>query len=177
MAISATIYKASVAIADMTRQHYHTYPLTIALHPSETVERMMVRILAFALNADQQLEFTKGISTDDEPDLWQKDLTGHTEHWIELGQPDEIRLRKACAQADKVTVINFQQRASDIWWQQNHNKLTRFDNLTVTVFDSQACQQLEELTERSMQLQLTIEDDAIWLSTNQGSIEIPYFTR
>ena len=104
MALKATIFKADLHIADMARNYYAEHALTVARHPSETDERMMARILAFALNADERLAFGKGLSDADEPDLWQKDLTGAIEHWIEVGQPDEKRLLRACGRAARARV-------------------------------------------------------------------------
>ena len=114
----ATIFKAGLQIADLDRHYYGDHALTLARHPSETDERMMVRILAFALNADERLKFSKGLCVDDEPDLWRKDLTDDIELWIDLGQPDEKRIRKACARAERVTIYAYQPRAARIWWSQ-----------------------------------------------------------
>src|SRR5678816_1520267 len=111
MALKATIFKAELSIADVDRGYYADHALTIARHPSETDGRMMVRLLAFALNAHERLEFGKGLSDTDEPDLWQKSLTGAIEHWIEVGQPDDKRLLRACGRADRVTVYAYGNRA------------------------------------------------------------------
>lgn len=115
MALKSTIYKASLQIADMDRNYYHDHMLTIAKHPSETDERMMLRILVFALNAHDDLVFTKGLSTDNEPDLWQKKLNGDIERWIDLGQPDEKRIRKACGLSNQVLIYCYSGSSADIW--------------------------------------------------------------
>lgn len=115
MALKATVFKAELQVADMDRHHYGTYNLTLARHPSETDERMMVRVLAFALFADPALGFGKGLCVDDEPDLWQKDLTGVIERWIDVGQPDEKWIRKACGRAREVVVLAYG-RALEVWW-------------------------------------------------------------
>ena len=125
MALKSTIFKATLQISDLDRPYYQTHTLTIAQHPSETDERMMVRILAYALNADEALSFGKGISNDEEPALWRKDLTGAIETWIEVGLPDEKLLRRACGQAQQVVVYTYGGRAADLWWEQNRNKLAR----------------------------------------------------
>ncbi|HXH71658.1 MAG TPA: YaeQ family protein, partial [Mariprofundaceae bacterium] len=116
MAINATIFKAEVQITDLDRHYYADHQLTIARHPSETDSRMMVRLVAFAFHAGEALQFTRGISTEDEPDLWQKSMSGEIELWIELGQPDEKRIRKACGRARKVIVYTYQQRSGEAWW-------------------------------------------------------------
>ena len=131
MAPKATIYKAELQVSDMDRQYYATHALTLAQHPSETVERLLVRLLAFALHADERLEFGRGVSTDDEPDLWRKSLTGEIEQWIELGQPDEQHIRKACGRARQVVVISYSGRSSDVWWDKIAAGLARSKNLTV----------------------------------------------
>src|SRR5688572_33449862 len=99
MATGSTIYRADLSIADMDRNYYADHSLTVARHPSETEERLMVRLLAFAVFAAADLEFGRGLSTDDEPDLWRRDLTGLVELWIEVGLPEEKWLRKACGRA------------------------------------------------------------------------------
>src|SRR5260221_12973898 len=131
MALKATIFKAELHIADMERGYYHDHALIVARHPSETDERMMVRLLAFALNADETLAFGAGLSTDDEPDLWRKDLTGSIKTWIDVGLPDEKRVRKACGRADEVFVYSYGGHAAQLWWQQVGDKLARSHKLTV----------------------------------------------
>ena len=118
MALKSTIYKAEVSIADMDRHYYADHALTLALHPSETEERMMVRLLAFILNAHERLIFGKGISTDEEPDLWHVDYSGEIRLWVEVGLPDERRIRKACGRADAVAVYLYGALA-DKWWRDN----------------------------------------------------------
>ena len=177
MALKATIYKASLGIADMDRHYYADHALTLAQHPSETDERMMIRLLAFALNADGNLTFTRGLSTDDEPDLWEKDLTGHIRLWIELGLPDEDRIRKASNRADKVIVYAYGGRQAGIWWDKHHNKLERYINVTVINLPEEATTELPSLMERTMTLQLTIQDGDVTIGnhSNMVSIRPEYF--
>lgn len=171
MAINATVFKASLQIADMDRHYYADHALTLARHPSETDERMMVRLLAFALYADTGLSFGKGLSSDDEPDLWQKDLTGAIERWIEVGLPDERVLRKACGRAAEVVVVSYG-RAAQIWWDENRNKFQRLDNLTVLNLDSETTQALAVLASRTMRLQYSIQEGHIMMTSEAGMIEI-----
>src|SRR5262245_36865574 len=131
MALKATIFKAEIHVADMDRQYYGDHSLTLARHPSETDERMMVRLLAFALPSHSGLSFGKGLSTDDEPDLWQRDLTGGIDLWIEVGLPDERRLRRACGRARQVRVYCYGGNGAEVWWRQNGPDLQRNDNLAV----------------------------------------------
>jgi uncharacterized protein YaeQ len=172
MAIKSTIFKADLQIADMDRNYYHDHALTIAQHPSETDERMMVRVLAFALHADEALSFGKGLSTDDEPDLWQKDLTGTIELWIDVGLPDEKLIRKACGRARQVIVYTYGGRGADIWWNQNGSKLERLSNLTVINLPETTSQALATLVQRTMQLQMTIQDGEIWIADNNIRIQV-----
>ncbi|MDQ6969634.1 MAG: YaeQ family protein [Mariprofundus sp.] len=162
MAIKSTIYKAELQITDMDRHYYQDHALVIARHPSENAERMMVRILAFALHGSEMLQFTRGLSSDDEPDLWQKSLSDEIEVWIDLGQPDEKRIRKACGRARQVIIYLYQQRSNAVWWQQQRNKLMRFDNLTVVSLDSETVAGLAAMSQRAMRLQCTIQDGSVW---------------
>lgn len=172
MATKATVYKAHLNVADMDRGYYADHALTLALHPSETEERMAVRLLAFALYADEQLTFTRGISTDDEPDLWAKDLTGDITRWIEVGQPDESRIRKACHRAREVIVVTFGARAAEPWWDKHQAGLARFHNLTVLRIPAEACESLTALVDRTMQWQVTIEDGTAFVSSANAQVEV-----
>ena len=130
MALKSTICKAELGIADLDRGHYRDHALTVARHPSETDERMMIRVLAFALHADDDLAFGRGLSADDEPDLWRRDLTGAIEQWIDVGLPDERDVRKACGRAREVSVLAYGGRAVDLWWASARAKLERQERLT-----------------------------------------------
>ncbi|SOB76944.1 Uncharacterized conserved protein YaeQ, suppresses RfaH defect [Marinobacter sp. LV10R510-11A] len=169
MALKATIYKATLNIADMDRHYYADHQLTIAQHPSENDERMMIRLLAYALNACEGLEFTKGLSKDDEPELWQKSLSGEIEQWIELGLPDESRLRKACNRARQVILYAYGARAVPIWLEKHKNKLSRFRNLTIIELPTESTEALAGLVERNMNYQITIQDGEVSFS-NEGAL-------
>lgn len=176
MALKATIFKAQLQLADMDRGLYADHAVTLARHPSETDERMMVRLLAFALNvpADSSqgsLEFAKGLWDPDEPELWHKDLTGQIVHWIEVGQPDERRLLKASGRAERVTVVSYSQ-STPIWWSGIATKLTRARNIAVWQIDANEAQALAGLARRSMQLQLSVQDGTAWVADGERSIEI-----
>ena len=172
MAAKATVYKAELQVSDMDRHYYATHALTLAQHPSETEERLMVRLLAFALNAGEQLAFGRGISTEDEPDLWARDLTGVIELWIEVGQPDEQRLRKACGRARDVRVYCYSGRSAAVWWQKSEVEFARFGNLRVFEVPAEATAQLGALAARNMQVQCLIQDGHVQLSTDAGSADI-----
>lgn len=171
MALKSTIFKADLQIADMDRHYYDGHMLTIARHPSETDERMMMRILAFAIHANSALAFGKGLSADDEPDLWQKDLTGAIDLWIEVGQPDEKRILKACGRASRVIVYSYSSTGT-IWWNQIAAKVDRAKNLSVFNLPAAASQALAGLAKRGMQLQCTIQDGQIWINGDEGSVQI-----
>ncbi|RLL50025.1 YaeQ family protein [Mariprofundus sp. EBB-1] len=171
MAISSTIYKADLQITDMDRNYYSDHHLVIARHPSESDERMMVRLLAFALHGSASLQFCKGISTDDEPDIWQKSLSDEIEIWIDLGQPDAKRIRKACGRSRQVIIYTYL-RSHRVWWEQAQNKLTRFDNLSVIHLDSDAVAGLGVMAARAMRLQCTIQDGSLWLTGGDQALEI-----
>ncbi|MCX7140867.1 MAG: YaeQ family protein [Proteobacteria bacterium] len=172
MALKATIFKAELQIADMDRNYYQDHALTIARHPSETDERMMVRLLAFALNAGDALNFGKGLSTDDEPDLWQKDLTGAIELWIDVGLPDEKRIRRACGRAQQVLVYIYGGHGAAIWWDQNGDRLERNRSLAVVSVPVAASQALAKLAKRTMQLNCTIQDGQVWLGDAEDRVQV-----
>ena len=171
MALKATIFKADLQIADMDRHYYQEHALTLARHPSETDERMMVRLLAFARHASSALVFGKGLSDAEEPDLWAKDLTGVIDLWIEVGQPDEKRILKACGRAAQVVVYSYSS-TSHIWWNQIASKVARARNLTVINIAAASSEALTGFAQRNMQLQCTIQDAQIWLSANGQTVEV-----
>jgi uncharacterized protein YaeQ len=171
MALKATIYKAELQIADMDRNYYQEHTLTLARHPSETDERMMIRLLAFAIHAHEQLTFTKGLFDTDEPDLWQKDFTGAIDLWIEVGQPDDKRLLKACGRSAHVMVYSYS-ATSHIWFKQLATKLDRAKNLSVMNIPAEASAQLQALAQRNMQLQCTIQDGQIYLTDSVTTVLI-----
>ena len=175
MALKATIYKADLQIADMDRNYYQNHILTLARHPSETDERMMVRLLAFARHAHEQLSFTKGLFDVDEPDLWQKDFTGAIDLWIEVGQPDEKRILKACGRAAQVIIYSYASNTS-IWWSQIGSRLERAKNLTVIDLPAVTSRDLSKMAQRNMQIQCTLQDGQIWLNDGEQTVQIDLVT-
>ncbi len=176
MALKATIYKAQLQLTDMDRNVYADHSVIIARHPSESDERMMIRLLTFALNvpADDKngkLDFAKDLWNVDEPALWHQDYTNQILHWIDVGQPDDKRLMKAAGRAGKVSVYSFAS-STNVWWKGIQTKLTRAANLVVWQIEAAQSQALAKLAERSMQLQVTVQDGTVWMSTASGSVEI-----
>ena len=172
MALKSTVFKAELQVSDLDRHYYASHALTLARHPSETDERMMVRLLAFALFAGERLEFGRGLSTEDEPALWRKDLTGAVELWIEVGLPDERALRRACGRAERVAVLCYGGRGADLWWAQNRDRLERLRNLAVMLLPAPATQALAALARRSMSLQCTIQDGQAWLTEGERTVHV-----
>jgi uncharacterized protein YaeQ len=172
MALGATVFKVELHIADMDRGYYQAHSLVLARHPSETDERLMVRLLAFALNASETLSFGKGLSTEDEADLHDLDLTGRVVRWIDVGLPSERAIRKACGRADHVHVYAYGGRGVAVWWKQNRSALDRCRNLAVTELPDEATRSLAELARRTMRLQCTIQDGTVWLADDEHSVEI-----
>lgn len=172
MALKATIYKAVVNVADMDRHHYLDATLTLARHPSETQERMMLRLLAWIKYANERLQFTRGLSAEDEPEAWLRNDHLGIDLWIELGLPDERRIKKACSQSAEVALFTYNGRAADIWWQQNQSRLSQFKNLSIWYLDDEQLAQLSAFAARTMILQATIQEGAIWLSDNDKNLEI-----
>ncbi|SQJ10606.1 Uncharacterized protein conserved in bacteria [Serratia rubidaea] len=174
MALKATIYKATVNIADMDRHFYHDAALTLAQHPSETEQRMMLRLLAWICHADERLTFTKGLSADDEPELWQRNDHNGLELWVELGLPDEKRLKKACNQSPRVVLYAYGERAAQVWWQSMQSKAATYRNLSIRFLNDEQLTRLAALANRNMTLQATLQEGTIWLSDAQSSLEIQF---
>ncbi len=172
MALKSTIYKADVSIADVDRGYYADHSLTIARHPSETDERMMVRLLAFALFAQERLEFGRGISTEGDADLWRHDLTGAIEHWIDVGLPDEREVRRACGRAERVDVVAYGGRAVALWWQAARATLERQDRLGVIEVPIEASQALARMARRTMRLHFTIQEGHVSVTDESDAVEI-----
>lgn len=172
MALGATIFRAEIQIADMERHYYRDHTLTLARHPSETDERLMVRLLAFALHADEALVFGRGLSAEDEPDLWRKDLTGAIQLWIDVGQPDEKLVRRACGRAARVYVYSYGGQVAGLWWKQAGDKLERSANLTVVNVPVENSRALAKLAKRNMHLQFTIQDGQILVSDGQDAVPV-----
>jgi uncharacterized protein YaeQ len=170
MALNATIHRCALQVSDLDRNHYQTYQLTIARHPSETDERMMVRVLAFALNADDGLSFTRGLSRDDEPELWQRSLSNEILLWIEIGQPDEKRIKRACSRSRRVLIYCHQHRAATVWWKQIADRLERFDQVSVFKLPDGIGARLATLAQRNMDLQCTVQDGEVWLSDETSNL-------
>lgn len=169
MALKATIYKASLQIADMDRHYYAEHALTLSQHPSETEERMMARVLAFALNAHEHLSFEQSMEDDAVADLWQKDLTGAIELWIDVGLPDEKLIRKACGRAKQVVVYAYGGRVADMWFEQNKKLFQRQKNLSIFNIAQSTSNELVKMVQRTMQLQCNIQDEEIsFIDENQN---------
>ncbi|HTH49620.1 MAG TPA: YaeQ family protein [Candidatus Limnocylindria bacterium] len=176
MALKATIYKARIQLSDLDRNVYGDQAVTIARHPSETDERLLVRLLAFALEAppgqdEPALELAKDMWEPDEPSLWQKDATGRISHWIDVGQPDEKRLLRTSARVDRLTVYSFAS-STPIWWRDLAPRLTRLRNLTVWQIPAEQSQALAAVAQRTMDLQLTVQDGSIWVDDGTHSVEV-----
>ena len=172
MAQKATIYKVELSVSDMDRHYYETHKLTVAKHPSETDERLMVRLIAFALNAREQLEFSRGLSTDDEPDLWEKSLSGEIELWVTLGLPSEKIVRQSCGKAKEVIIYSYYDRTTEVWWDKIKNSTTRFDNLQVINFSETDTSALAELASRAMKLQVNIQDGDVMVSVDDRIVYV-----
>ena len=172
MSPKATVYKAELQVSDMDRHYYAAHDLVLAQHPSETEARLMTRLIAFALFAEDRLEFGRGLSNDEEPDLWRRDYTGDIEQWIDLGQPDESRIRKACGRARQVVVVNYSGNAAGIWWDKHASALSRLKNLTVVDFDAASIEAATALLQRSMRLTAMLQDGELQLLGEAGSVSV-----
>lgn len=172
MAIRSTIHKAELSIADIDRHHYADHALTLARHPSETEERLMVRLVAFAMHAHERLIPAGGLSTEDEPDFWRCDDTGSIQQWIEVGLPDERMLRKASGRSDEVVLITYGGRKAEIWRTENAAALTKLRKLTLWFITEVDREALQTLVERTMRLGVTIQDGHLLFAGDKGSVEV-----
>lgn len=171
MALKSTVYRVQLQLADMDRNVYGDHSLTLARHPSENDERLMVRVLAYALYAEEGLVFANGLSEPDEADLWKMDLTGAVELWIDVGLPDERLVRKASGRAARVVVLAYG-RSAEAWWLQNRAALERLDKLEVRLLAPEESQALASLAARGMQLQCTIQDGQVWMGDGERFVTL-----
>ena len=171
MALKATIYKATIHLSNMDRNYYDTLQLTIAQHPSETDQRMMVRIIAFVLNAHEDLKFGKGLSDEDEATIWQINYSEEIQLWIELGQIDEKRIKKACNRSKQVKLYCYG-RSVETWWKQISPKLQQFDALSIEQFSTATTDALAKLIDRTMEFQCSIQDGQLWLTAGDDTLLI-----
>ena len=172
VALKATVFKCELNISDMDRHYYHTHSLTIARHPSENDLRMMVRILAFALNASEEMQFTKGLSTQNEPDIWLKNLSDDIESWIDLGQIEEKRLRQACGKAKHVVIYTYNDKQAGPWQQQMEKHFVRHDNLSVFHITSADSKTLEKMADKNMDIQFTIQDGEVFINCGDAQHQL-----
>ena len=172
MALGATIYKVELHVADNDRHYYGSHSLTIARHPSETTERMMALLMAYSLHAHEDLTFTKGLSETDEPDLWLKDLTGAIQCWIEVGQPTDTRIIRACGRAEQVLVYCFNGHASKVWWDGVAKKLNRAKNLKVVCLPNDAIRAIASQVERSMEVYVTIQENELFVTIGNHQVTV-----
>jgi uncharacterized protein YaeQ len=174
MALKSTIYKVSLQISDFDRNHYQTYLHNVALHPSETMERMLLRLLAFAIHADEDLKFTKGLSTDDEPDLWQKSLSDEIELWVDLGLPDLKRIRKAAGRTKKLVIVSYGGQKVAAWFEGLEKDLGKINNVSVLQADMKYIETLVPHVQRNMELTLMIQDGVIGVTLGESFVEVQF---
>ncbi|MDQ6962294.1 MAG: YaeQ family protein [Mariprofundaceae bacterium] len=179
MALKSTIYKINLSVSDMDRYYFNDFNLTVARHPSETEGRMMIRILAFALHAQEKLCFTRGLFAEEEPEVWVKNYSGDIELWVELGLPDEKRIKKACVQSEEVVLYAYGDRTLNLWWEKNKHYCQRFDHLKVLALSDDMTSQLVTMAQKNMDVQCHIEDHQVWFSDgeNRFLVEIEYLKR
>jgi uncharacterized protein YaeQ len=174
MALKSTIHKVRLTLSNLNIHHYCDYSLTIAKHPSENNLRMMIRLLAFSLSAQEELQFTKGLSTDSEPDLWKINHDGSIEHWIELGLPDERHIRQICSKSNRVSIYTYHGNQAIQWFESIENKIQRFNHLSIIHFSVEEGQSLEALVEKGMNINISIEDNEIWISNEKNRMCVEF---
>ncbi len=174
MALKPTIFKLKISLSDLNRNYYDTLNLTIAQHPSETLERMMARILAYCINAQEYLVFTKGLSAVEQPDIWARTLDDQIALWIDVGEPAVDRIKKATRLASEVKVYCFNSK-SDVWWQQAQAKISKL-KASIFQFQWQAIQSVASMLQRTMDFSVTITGDSAYIATESGEKEITWLS-
>ena len=172
LAIKPTIYKLRIALSDLERNYYDTLNLTVALHPSETIERMVARVMAFCLNAEDDLSFTKGLSAVEEPDIWRRSLDEQILCWIDVGEPAVDRIKKASRQAQTVKIYTFNSK-SEVWWQQSQHKVSLFD-VSIVQFDWSQIQVLSKMVDRTVDWSVTITGQSAYVASDRGEVELTW---
>jgi uncharacterized protein YaeQ len=172
MALRPTIFKVKVALSDLVREVYDELDLTVARHPSETDARMMARVLAYALEAEDGLAFGRGLSDTDEPDLWTHTLDGRVDHWIEVGEPAAKRIRQARPLAERLTIYAFNDKA-DAWWDREGREIERL-GARVRRLDTAAVDALAALVERTLRTSVTVSEESAYVTTDAGAVEVPW---
>ena len=171
MAAKPTIYKLNLAISDFNRDYYNSVHLTVALHPSETLERMMARVMAYCLNAQENLNFSKGLAAVEEPDIWVKTLDDQVTLWIDMGEPVAERIKKSSRAAPEVKVYSFNSK-SNVWWQQTKSKIQQYSNVKCYQFDWSQIQVLAGFAERTMNWSLSISGDTLYVAAGEQECEL-----
>lgn len=171
MALKPTIYKSQIELADSDNNRYESLALTLARHPSETLERLAARLMAYCLNSSRGLEFTRGLSTADEPDIWQHSDSGEIEHWIEVGQPEHLRLRKACGRAKLVSLYTFG-NSSDTWWKLNEEAVAALPHFRGWKFDWPEIELIAAMLDRNVQLSVSIVGGIIYVDNGSSSTSL-----
>jgi uncharacterized protein YaeQ len=172
MAIKSSVYKLNLDISDCNKNYFNTHQLILSKHPSETEQRLMVRVLAFALNASESLSFSKGLCADDEPEIWDKNLSDEILNWISLGQVDIKLVKKSLGRSKEVVIFTYAGNKSKTWWQQNQTQLEKFNKLKVVNIKVDDVKAMEQLVSRNMDLQCTIQDELVYLSNAEHSLTI-----
>lgn len=174
MALKSTIYKVSLQISDFNRDHYQSYSHNVALHPSETIQRMLVRLIAFSIYADEGLTFTKGLSTDDEPDIWQKSLSDEIELWIDLGLPDLKRIRKAAGRSKQLVIFAYGGQKVAPWFDGLSKDLEKVGKVSVIQVDMAGIEALEPYVDRAMELNLMIQDGSVGVTLGDYYADVAF---
>ena len=172
MAQNATLHNVAVSIADMDQHYYADHALTVVQHPSEQYERMMLRVIAFIFHAQQDPSFTRGLSEENEPELWKIELDERVSLWVDIGLPDAKRLQKAAKRCPEVAVYHYQSQGADKWWEQNKRALAVHNNLSVFAINPEAGDLLASLVERRMAISVTVQDGEMLLSVGDQSIPV-----
>jgi uncharacterized protein YaeQ len=170
MARGASIHRAQIELSHVDRGVYETLQLTVARHPSETLDRMVMRILAFGLRYAEDLAFGRGVSATDEPDLWRREGDGRVIEWIDVGRPDAKRLIQASRKSTRCQLFVFGDRGRR-WRKAQLETMKAPANLGVAYIDDGFVASLAATADRQIAWAMTVFESAIYLTTGDTSFE------
>lgn len=171
MALQATPYKIEMNLTDMDRHVYETLRFTVARHPSETEERLAVRLIAYALFYKEHLSFGRGLSDVDEPALWEKSLDDRVLHWIEVGQPDSERMTWCSRRTERFSLVAYGNLR--VWQTKELDPVRSLKNINVVGIEQGALEALAQDLPRSLNWSLMISEGELFITDERGQHEVP----
>ncbi len=169
MATGSTLYTFEIVLSDSNRDIYERLSIKIAQHPSETIEYLVCRLLAYCLEYNESLEFTKGLSDPDMPAIWSHDLTGQLTSWIEIGAPSADKIHKASKSVERIAI--YTHKNPNLTLQLLAGKsLHRFEQIEIYSFEPKFIDSVCIVTDRRNSWALTINEGEIYLDVKTDTL-------